>query len=144
VRKSVSYFLCYLSWIITGAVGFLGLIASRELCPRILAALSFDRWAAGAIDKFSFLIFSIIWLILVMFSEHYYREGILKKKLGKRFSLITSFQLFSLFLVHSTSFLIYRLRGFGWQHFLITGFELGVGLIFLFFALHPVKHSPRG
>ena len=58
----------------------MNLIAARGLCLVILAAISFNPWAVRAADKFIFIFLGIIWLVLVIFSEYYYRDCVPKKR----------------------------------------------------------------
>lgn len=132
----MSYFLCYLLWAITGALGFLDLIAARSLSLTVMGVVSLSRWVAPAIDKFIFLTLGILWLALVIFCEYYYRRSLLKKKLWQSFFLITGIELLFLFLAHITPHLLIGLRGLNWFNLLIiAGGEGGGGAVLLFLAL---------
>lgn len=141
MRKILPYILAYLLWIVTAALGFLDLIMARKLCLTLMAMISFNRWVAGAVDKFSFLIFGIIWLILVIFSEYYYRRSIFKKRLWQNFSLVTRLQLLFLFLTHLIPLPLSGLK-IGRYTLLATGAELTGGLALLLFGLCSLRRTP--
>lgn len=144
MRQTLPYFLCYLLWVITGALGFLNLIAARKLYLVILTILSVNPWAVRAADKFIFIFLGIIWLVLVIFSEYYYRDSVPKKRLWESFSLITGIQLLFLFLAHLIPPLMLGTKGLNWINYLLTGGELSGGIILLVFALHSSScHSFR-
>ena len=139
MRQTLPYFLCYFLWVITVALGFLNLIAARGLYLVILAAASFNPWAARAADKFIFIFLGIIWLVLVIFSEYYYRDSVPKKRLWESFSLLTGIQLLFLFLAHLIPSLMLGIKGLNWINYLLTGGELSGGIILLVFALHSLS-----
>jgi len=59
-------------------LGFLCLISARNLSLLVFYAFSTSRWVAPAVDKFTFLILAVLWLVLVIFTEYYYREVVPK------------------------------------------------------------------
>jgi hypothetical protein len=77
--------LSYLLAAVTGAVG-LGLwLLGRSLILELLQATGISVWAWGAIDKFGFLFLAIAWLVLVLFSQHYFESGFGVGRLWRRF-----------------------------------------------------------
>jgi len=129
--KWTQWILVYTLWIITAGLGFLCLTSARNLCISILYAFSANRWVAPVIDKFTFLALGILWLVLVIFTESYYREAVPKKTLWKHFSLITFIELFFLGGVHLIPILIIsRSGGLYWASFLIPAIEFIGGIIF--------------
>ena len=134
MRQILPYFSCYLLWVITAALGFLNLIAVRKLFLLILGATSVNPWATRAAGRFSFVILGIIWLVLVIFSEYYYRDSVPKKRLWKSFSLIAGIQLLFLFLTHLIPPLMLGAKGLNWISYLLTGGELSGGIVLLLVA----------
>ena len=130
------YVLCYLLWIITIALAFLNLIVARNLYLTIMGVLSVQPWSASGIDKITFLFLGIVWLVLTIFSEDYYRTSISKNRLWKSFSLITGIQLLFLFAAHFLPFLLVGVRSFTWMSYILFAGELGGGLVLLVVALH--------
>ena len=141
MKKVLLYFLCYLLWVVTGTLGFLNLIAARRLYLVILAAFSLNRWAVPALDKLGFLFLGITWLVLVIFSEYYYRNSISKNRLWKSFSLITGIQLLFLFLAWLIPLLIFRVERLSGISYLLAGSELSGGITLLIVALHYSSHN---
>lgn len=129
--KWLQWILVYGLWIITAGLGFLCLTSARNLCISILYAFSANMWVAPAIDKFTFLALGILWLILVIFTESYYREALLKKILWKHFSLITTIELLFLGVAHLIPILIMsKSKGLYWSSLLLPAIELIGGVVF--------------
>lgn len=136
LRQISPYVLCYLLWGITIALAFLNLIGARGLYLTIMGVLSVQPRSASAIDKITFLFLGVVWLVLVIFSEDYYRTSISKNRLWKSFSLITGIQLLFLFAAHFLPFLLVGVRSFTWMTYILFAGELGGGLVLLVIALH--------
>lgn len=136
LRRISPYVLCYLLWGITIALAFLNLIVVRNLYLTIMGVLSVQSWSASAIDKITFLFLGIVWLVLAIFSEDYYRISISKNRLWKSFSLITGIQFLFLFAAHFLPFLLVGVRSFTWIDYILFAGELGGGLVLLVIALN--------
>jgi hypothetical protein len=82
-------------WLVSAAVGVLDLLVARALVMEMAYALNITPWAHGAIDKFAFFIFGIVWLILVYVIEHVYRKAAdaSPRKLIRTFARVTVVQL---------------------------------------------------
>jgi len=82
----------------------------------------------------------ILWLVLVIFTESYYREAVLKKNLWKHFSLITFIELFFLGGAHLIPILITsKLGGLNWASLLFPAIEFIGGIVF--FEQYKFKQS---
>jgi len=77
--------LSYLLAAVTGIVGVVLWLLGRSLVLKLLQSSAISHWAWGAIDKFSFLLLAIAWLVLVLVSRNYYERGSQKGKLWPRF-----------------------------------------------------------
>ena len=139
-KRIMPYLLCYLLWAITAALAFLNLLLARRLFLAILSAFSVSYWSATAIDKVSFMLFAVLWLVLVVFSEDYYLHSISKNRLWKSFSLVTGIQLLFLFVARLTPSLIVGVRQFTWVNYLLSVGELGGGIVLLVIAFHSSSH----
>jgi hypothetical protein len=106
MSRTWSYVLGYVLWVVSAALVVLDMLVSRGLFMRILTLTNANRWVLGAIDRFGFLFLGLIGLAFVIFFEHYYREGIERNVLWRRFGLITAAELSLLFLAGLVSFLI--------------------------------------
>lgn len=51
------------------------------------------HWTLGAIDRFGILILGIVGLAFVIFCEYYYRKGVDRNALWRRFGLVTGMEL---------------------------------------------------
>ena len=59
----------------------------------ILGITSWDRYLEHALNQFGFLFLAILGLIIIVFTEFYYRTGVEKNQLFRRFFLITLIEL---------------------------------------------------
>ena len=123
--------LVYLFWVITAGLGFLCLISARNLSLLVLYAFSASRWVAPVVDKMTFLILGILWLVLVILAEYYYRKAVTRIVLWKHFSLVTSIELFFLSGTHFIPILMISRTKFYWGILLLPTIELMGGIIFL-------------
>ena len=135
LRRILPYVLCYPLWGITTALAFLNLMMARNLYLTIMGVLSVQPWPARAIDRILFVLLGIVWLVLIIFSECYYRASVSKNRLWKSFSLITGIQLLFLFAAHFLPFLLVRIRSSDWTQYVLFAGELGGGLALLVVAL---------
>jgi len=89
MKRILSYLLCYLLWVINGALGLLGILIARSVLAKAYIRLRLNPWALGAVDKWGFLLLGLVWLIFVVACEGYYREGVPRGKLWPRFARVT-------------------------------------------------------
>jgi len=106
MRRVLGYVLCYLLWVVSAALGFLGLLVGRGLLIGLFSLTRANRWVLSAIDKFGLLILGLICLGFVIFCESYYREGVEESKLWKRFGLVTAAEFFLFLLAYVVPFFI--------------------------------------
>lgn len=134
MKKTLAYVLSYIFWIITVGTTFLLFLAGREFYLKVMAFIIRDRWIGNALDKFLFVGLAILWLAIVIYVEAYYREGVKKDILTKRFLFVTGIQLLILFFFHNVPLAIARI-GFSPIEVLIALGELGGAIILIFFGL---------
>ena len=128
--KWTYWILVYVFWVITAGLGFLCLTSARNLSLSILYVFSAGRWVAPVVDKMIFLALGILWLVLVIFAEYYYREAVPKNVLWKHFSLITAIELFCLSGSHLIPILIISETKVSGGSLLLPVIELMAGIIF--------------
>jgi len=133
MKKTLSYVLCYILWILTLAFSFFLFLVGREFYLRIMALLNTNRWSAGAIDKFLFLGLAILWLALIIFAEAYYRKGAEDNTLFPRFFYITGIELLILFFFQNIPLALAGLK-FSWLEIILALAEFVIGIFFLFIA----------
>ena len=69
------------------------LILKRELILDVLASFGVDHWAAKSVDNFSLIGLALIWLAVIIYSQHYYAKGAERGRLWRNFTLLTAIQL---------------------------------------------------
>ena len=141
LKPILLHILCYSLWVVTVALAFLNLIVARNLYLIIMSVASVPYWTIGALDKLLFIAAGVVWLVLTIFTEHYYRTGIPENSLWKRFSLFMGIQLLFLFTAHLLPSLLVGVRNFTWWEYLLFTGELGGGLLLLFAALYSSSDS---
>jgi len=129
--KWTHWILVYLFWVITAGLAFLCLISARNLSLLVLYAFSVSKWVAPVVDKMTFLILGILWLVLVIFAEYYYRKATARIVLWKHFSLVTSIELFFLSGSHLVPVLIITRWNTYWGSLLLLAIEIIGGITFL-------------
>ncbi|MCB0099538.1 MAG: hypothetical protein KDE50_07755 [Caldilineaceae bacterium] len=87
------YLLAYLLWFVSIVLAFVNLLKWRSSAMIILGITSWDRYLEHALNQFGFLFLAILGLIIIVFTEFYYRTGVEKNQLFRRFFLITLIEL---------------------------------------------------
>ena len=100
VHSPARYLKAYLCWAISVALTFVTLLTWRSSAMIILGLTPWDRYIEHAINQFGFLIMAIIGLIVIVFTEYFYRTGVEKNRLATRFFLVTLIQLIILTVAH--------------------------------------------
>jgi hypothetical protein len=80
---------------LTAVTGLLGIgcwVAAREALLWLMRAISDNRYAVGAVEKFGFIVFALIWLVLVYVSGHFYQKAVASNRLGRTFARVTAGQ----------------------------------------------------
>ncbi len=127
-QSVVAYALSF----VTGGLGFFLLFLLREMVIMLLRHSSITHWAWTAIDNFALLIYVAGWLVAVLVSHHYYRQGLRKGVVLKRFLLVTGIELLLYFIIEAVPGIV----GVGdfaartWALIVIQGVA-GVGLVVL-------------
>ncbi len=76
VRDILRYVLAYVLWVITMAVGMLGILQLRNAINILWPALGGSRWTLRAVDRFGFVLLSLGWLIFAILTEYHYRTSV--------------------------------------------------------------------
>jgi hypothetical protein len=106
MRRTLTYALCYLLWIVSVAFGLFDLIISRELLLNIFALVGANLWVLSVIDKSGLFILGLAWLVFAIASENYYRKGVGESDLARRFGLVIAAELSVPALAYIVSFLL--------------------------------------
>lgn len=91
--------LPYLLSAVSGLLAIVILLLMRSLILAILFATHVNVWAWGALDKFSFILLAILWLIFVLFSQYFYERGLEKRILWSRFGRVFGLEVLVLVLI---------------------------------------------
>ena len=85
----------YVLWLVTAALGIVGILIGRGLLMEIAYALGVNPWTRSAIDKFGVIILGVGWLILTYTAEAYYRKaaGVNIYELLRCFAAVTGSQI---------------------------------------------------
>jgi len=89
--------LSYLVTVFTMVLGLLNWMALQNVLQFLLVNSSISRASWAAIEDFSFVLLGIVWLCIVLYSQHYYAKGVKKKKLWRNASFLTGIQVLLLF-----------------------------------------------
>jgi hypothetical protein len=88
-RSIAGFLLVYLGWIASAALGGYALLVFHQTIVGTFDALVLHSWARGAVYQFSIVILGLIWLAGVLLLEDYYRNGLHRGALGRRFVRVT-------------------------------------------------------
>ncbi len=117
-RRSFSYVLAYLLWIVSTGLGILDLYYAREAYLLALAVAAFKRsdrppaelfdqaLRARAADQWSLLAMGMLTIILIVYLEYLYRTSVPSGRMWIRFTLVTAIEIGVLFLANAIYFFI--------------------------------------
>ena len=84
-QKAVDAILIYVLWAVVIVLGLWCLIVSRSAINIIYIVITWNRWVLRAVDRWSLLLLGIVWLAGVILVEAWFRDGVEKGVLWKRF-----------------------------------------------------------
>ncbi len=142
MRKFWSYILVYLLWIVVLALGLWFILVGRN---SLLAASEVfyvggdpvtHAWRGSLYDKAYSITVGLLWLALSTVTEPYFRQGLRRRQLWRRFAHIAGPELL---LIFAADLSLLWLQGWSttWLRWVILGAELIVGLALLGFARFP-------
>ena len=94
------YGLAYLYWAISVALAFVALLVWSATAFIILGMTPWDRYAEHALNQFGFLFMAIVMLSVIIFAEYYYRTGVDKGLVTKRFFFVAMIQILLIMAAH--------------------------------------------
>jgi hypothetical protein len=141
-KRGLHIIVSYLLSAFTGALGILNWMMLRETVITVITHSSINKWSWRAIDNFSFVLFGMIWLTLVLYSQHYYLKGANQGRLWRNFSLITGIQALLLFVCHMTSRLIGAASSNSLQLFILA-MECIIGIAFIVLSRTAARKSEK-
>jgi hypothetical protein len=76
----------YGGWLVTGALAVGVLAVWHTALTRLYVALRFDKWGYAAFNDTLWIVFLLAWLVLVVATEHWFRQAADKGLVGRRFA----------------------------------------------------------
>ena len=97
------------TWLSTGALGLVGLFMVQYAVRRAYLAWGLSKWAFAAVDKWLFFLLCLLWLGVVLYTQHTYgevcRKGLDLRHLGRRFLRVMAIELGILFVAAGVQWL---------------------------------------
>lgn len=137
VKQKIIHFV--VSYLLSGVTGFIGIwdwFKLREMQKIIVAYSDVSVWSWKAIDNFTFVILGIIWLTVVLVSQHVYEKGFKNGRTWKIFTIITGIQLLSIFFTYLAA-VLYKVQVTNFMTILYMLLQLfiGAGLLLLSYRI---------
>ena len=142
------YILAYLMWIVVMALGIWFIVISRNgllgafgtYGALYVKSVVTRAWLARLYDKVYMILAGLLWLALTVVADAYFREGVRRRSLLRRFCRIAGIELLLIFLA---DLLLLWLQAWSatWLRWLILGGELAIGVGFVVFSRLPQPYS---
>lgn len=149
-KLGLRYILAYLMWVVVMVLGIWFLIISRNALLGafgIYGALHVESavtraWLARLYDKVYMILAGLLWLALTVVAEAYFREGVQRRKLLRRFCRIAGIELLLIFVA---DLLLLWLQAWSatWLRWLILGGEWIIGTGCVAFSRLPPPPRPN-
>jgi amino acid transporter len=76
VGDAFRYLFAYLCWLLTLAIGLVGIFLLRNAWNFLWPAISDNKWLLRPIDRFGLVFLGLLWLVYVIFTEQHFRSAI--------------------------------------------------------------------
>ena len=139
MAKIIKYLSAYLMWIVDLGLSFWLLLMRRTVFLGLFA-LSYKggnlvyAQRVDFADKVFSILLGLAWLVFMIIAEAYFRAGVSRDDLLKRFAGITGPVALGIFVVDLILFWLQGVGGGGWLRQSVLAAELGIGIILLMFA----------
>jgi hypothetical protein len=133
MRRTSEYILAWLLWAITCIIGAFVAYMVYDAVPKaarvvITASAGNDphlmfqaRYTGDAVDRFTLIILAILLIVWLVFTEAYYRAGVDRGELARRFALLTTIEFGILFVALALQVIVTSILGlFTFSGLLIT------------------------
>ena len=77
------YFLVYLVWALATAAWVWPLLTAPQSMAGMLDMLGVHRFTISAIQRFSFVLLGLAWLVATLWTEHYLRTSVSKQRVAR-------------------------------------------------------------
>jgi hypothetical protein len=148
MNKVIKYVVAYALWIVDLGLTMWLIITSRSGLLGTLSRIYKNgdvryNYAAGFLDKSVLIILGLGWLAFMIFSEKYFRVGVQKNLLLKRFARVTGSVLLCIFCINLILLWVNGVGRGSWLSWLILAAELGLGIILLVSANRKATSKPN-
>jgi hypothetical protein len=131
-KKWPAYVVAYLAWIVSFLLWVWFMIKSRETIAGLMARFYLDgsfqsQKVFDFFNQFYFYITGLVWLVLMIVAEQYFRDGVKKGNVYYRICRLLGPELLLLFLFSALSLFYKRLDVFDWVLFFVE-LVLGAGM----------------
>jgi hypothetical protein len=138
IARFSKFIVAYIAWILFTLLFLAVMFLGRDTLLGYLR----NYWSQGSIsrqfainffDRGYVLLSGILWLILMIVIESYFRNGVIKGNLPHRVSMVFGYEILAIFLFHLLSVLLVGAASLiGLQWIVLLGeFVLSAGLIFI-------------
>lgn len=83
-KLAPAYIAVYAVWVAFFVAGFWLIPQVRILLLDLAGLTPANRWILSAIDRYATLLLGLIWLVIVLYVEHYLRTAVEAGRLGRR------------------------------------------------------------
>jgi len=147
MTRIFKYLGVYVLWVVDLGLAFWLIFISRTVFLGIFALFYKEgAWVysrrVDLADKVFLLILGLGWLVFMIVVEAYFRAGVLRDDLLKRFARVTGPVLLSIFGVDLILFWLQGVGGGDWLRWSILAAELGIGIALLVSARPQSKPDP--
>jgi hypothetical protein len=102
-----AYAASFICWLLSAALTFWLILQLRiNLIDISVFVIDTGPWVLGAVDKFGMLLLGLAWLVAVLFTEHYLRQGVQRNQLWLRVAWVLGVELVLLALSYLLQILI--------------------------------------
>lgn len=96
MSRTLSYIVSHLLWLVSGALAAFEMLVGLRVLSGFFGLVSGNRWLHSTLDRFAVLILGLMSLAFVILCEYYYRKGVERGALWRRFGLVTGAQVLML------------------------------------------------
>jgi hypothetical protein len=72
--------VAYLLVLVTGAIGLVTLLVANRAVTVVYLAMRLNKWGLAAANNISFLLFGLIWLAGILYTQHWYAQACKSKQ----------------------------------------------------------------
>jgi hypothetical protein len=138
VKKGLGYFIAYLMWVVTMALGLWFALISRngflDLLARAVQRSVMYPWQTSFYDKVYSLALGLLWLAFMIVVERYFRRGVEQGDLIRRVAQVVGPELLLIFVADLGLLVLGGVGSTSWLRWVILGGEVVGGVLLLLYA----------